>query len=456
MPTEIAPQPTVAAPAATPPPAAPAAERPISSITQKPISEDAHKLFKMLEQSGDPMREETPAVPAAPAKVETPAAPANEEPPIKVSKRPAPKRPDLPVAAEPVAPVVTAPVAASPVDSKWEESLLDDEKAALEDARFAESVDPRHRGLADKMGKFFRDQKKYLEDHPDADENDAGYKKILATQPGLSAADKRAITTARIEQTVTKKHEGRFADLEQEIYTRDEEPKVVAESQQIRQHLAFNALPKQMLDILKEKGTTEGVKVLQKEYASELNVAGSVINGLVEDAAELLRITRTSPKTGRPLATAADKESHPKWEQHQRLVTLVNEACLDFQKTAPQSEQVRDGKWFVTRDEWARIPASARHQFWTFTNSEEHVREMINRAISWTPDAIARKIKEKDDERKAEGYVRQRAEVPPVPAPPVASTAAPSPRPGPAPAPNNAPAGQLSLGQQLAKRLAGE
>jgi hypothetical protein len=460
MPTETAPQPPVAAPAAVPapvatPPAAP--ELPINSITGKPIQESTHKLFKMLESASGPLGEDKPEpTPEKPAATPPPAAPVEPEKPIKVSKKPAPKRPDLPVAAEaPAAPAAPAPVASAPAAAaNWEDSLLDEEKTALEDARFAETVDPKHKGLAAKTEKFLKDQKAYLESHPDADENDPGYKKILATQPTLSVADKRAISTARIKSEVTKEHEGKFTELQQEIFVRDEEPKLKAEAHQIRQHLAFNALPKPMLDMLKEKG----LPALQKEYADELEVAGNLINTLVTDAEELLRITRVNPRTNKPLATAADAPSHPKWEQHNRIATLVNEVCNDFQKTAPQSEQVRDGKWFVTRDEWSRGGYNKHpDKYWTFTNSEQHVREMINRAMGWMPEAINKKITERQEFLKQRGYERRRADATPPPStPPVATTTAPSPRPGPAPAPNNTPAGQLTQGQLLARRLAGE
>lgn len=464
MPTEIAPQPPVAAPAAvTPPPAAPAPaatpERPINSATGKPISEAAHNLFKMLQESGDPMREEKPEPKPEPKKEPeptTPAATTEPEKPIKVSKKAAPKRPDLPIpAAEPAAPVQPAtPAASVAVDPKWKDSLNDEEKAALEDAELAETVDPRFKGLSEKMGKFFRDQQKYLADNPDADENDPGYKKLLASAPKLSSADKRQIAEARIERRVEQKYKPELENIQHEIYVRDEEPKIEGEAMQIRKHMAFNALPKEMLTVLKEKG----LPALQKEYADELEVAGNLINTLTDDAKELLRITRINPKTQRALGQAADAPNHPKWEQHNRIATMVNEVCNDFQKNAPQNEQVRDGKWFVTREEWARLPANARHQFWTFTNSEDHVREMINRAMSWMPGAIEMKIKERQDALKARGYVRQRAEVAPAaPAtPPVASAAPASPRPSPAPAPSTTPAGQRTPGQLLAARLAGE
>ncbi|MHB1099859.1 MAG: hypothetical protein ACYCZR_09930, partial [Burkholderiales bacterium] len=224
---------------------------------------------------------------------------------------------------------------------------------------------------------------------------------------------------------------------------------------QIRSHLAFSALPKEMLDILKAKGNAEGVKVLQKDYADELEVAGEIINTLTDDAKELLRITRVNPKTSKPLAAAADTPSHPKWEQHNRIATMVNEVCKDFQKNAPQAEQVRDGKWFVTREEWNRLPANARHQFWTFTNSEDHVREMIGRAMTWAPEAISSRIKARQEALKARGYERRRPEAvvtPPV-TPPVASVGAASPRPTPSPAPASTPAGTPSVGKQIASWL---
>lgn len=469
MDTTTAPQP--AAPAAvtpTPAPAAAPVTTPINSVTGKPISEAAHNLFKMLEQSGDPMREtpeETQAEPAAAAPASTapaekkgaPAATTEPEKPIKVSKKPAPKRPDLPIpASEPAAPAAAPAAAPVAPDAKWEESLLDDEKTALEDARFAEKVNPKHKGLADKVGKFLRDQKEYLEKHPDADENDPGYKRILAQQPALSAADKREIAEARIEERVAKKHESKFVDLQHELYVRDEEPKVETEAQQIRRHLAFNALPKEMLDVLKEKG----LPVLQKEYADELEVAGGLINAVVDDAKELLRITRINPKTKRALGEVAADPTHPKWEQHNRISSMVNEACADFQKNAPQAEQVRDGKWFVTREEWAKLPASARSQFWTFTNSEDHVREMIGRVLGWQKDFISAELKKREDALKARGWERKRPVATPPPAapttPPVASTSVSAPRPSPSPAPSTtANTGQKTPGQLLAARLSG-
>lgn len=476
MDTLTAPQPVAAPAAVTPTPSAtPAAapaeapKTPISSVTGKPISEAAHNLFKMLEQSGDPMRDEPEKKPepepkpddAAPAKTDATAAPAKAaepEKPIKVSKRPV-KRPELPIPKEePAAPAaaVTAPAASTtPTDNKWKESLLDEEKAALEDAEFAERVDPKFKGLADKMGAFFRAQKEYLEKHPDADENDPGYKKILASQPGLSIADKRLIADARVEERVSSRVNPKIEELEQQIFTRDEEPKIENEAQQIRRHMAFNALPKEMLDMLKEKG----LPVLQKEYADELEVAGGLINTLTDDAKELLRITRINPKTHRPIGDIAADPSHPKWEQHNRISTMVNEVCADFQRNAPQNEQVRDGKWFVTREEWGKLPANARHQFWTFTNSQEHVREMINRAMTWMPDAISRNIKARQEALKARGYERKRPEPAPVVAavtPPVQSSSPSSPRPSPSPSPSTPAAGQKTPGQLLAARLNAE
>ena len=459
MTTETAPPP--AAPAAVPVVPAPVAEPRISSLTKKPISEAAHSLFKMLEESQTPDPNEpdvdekpTPQPEKVAAAELAKPDPVEPEKPVKVAKK-APKRPDLPIQKEePAAAPASAPAPTAAPESDWEESLMDEEKAALEDARFAEKVNPKHKGLADKMGKFLREQKKFLEANPGAEEDDSAYKAILATRPNLTTSDKREIAEARVEERVSKKYEPRLNDLQHEIYVRDEEPKVDAEAAQIRQYLAHNALPKDMLTVFKEKG----LPVLQKEYADELEIAGGLINTVVDDAKELLRITRINPKTQRSLGEVAADPSHPKWQQHERIAKMVSEVCTDFQKHAPQDEQVRNGKWFVTREEWGKLPANARGQFWTFTNSQEHVREMINRALGWVPDAVTERLKARQDELKAKGYVRQRAEPTPAPAatPPVASSSPATPRPSPSPAPSTTPAGQLTPGQLLARRLSGE
>jgi hypothetical protein len=424
-------------------------------MTGKPINESSHKLFKMLTESVETEEKKEPTKAPEPEKTAPAAAapaPAADEKPIKVSKKKEAKRPDLPTPAAEAAPV--APAASSAPVAEVEESLLDEQKAALEDAQLAEKLDPRFKGLSDRMKKYFKAEKEYLEANPDVDENDPGYKKLLASAPKLSASDKRLIAEARIEERVEKKYKPELENIQHEIFVRDEEPKIENEGNQIRHHMAFNALPKEMLTFLKEKGQ----EAFRKEYADELEVAGGLINTLVDDSKELLRITRINPKTQRAVGSAADTPQHPKWEQHQRIVTMVNEVCNDFKNNAPQNEQVRDGKWFVTRDEWSKLPASARHQFWTFGNNEQHVREMINRAMSWMPGAIDQQIKARQDALAKRGYVRQRATPPPAAplTPPVASSSPSAPRPVPAPAPATTAAGQMTPGQLLAQRLKGE
>lgn len=473
MPEVTAPPPPVAAPAAPPPaptPAPAASGPPINSVTKKPVSDAAHKLFKMLDESQGPFfnddqddakpepdKTEAPveapktAAPEPPAAA-APPAPAGEDK-VKVSRR---KRPELPKGD--AAPATPAPPAApTPPASNWEDSLIDDQKAALEDARFAEQVNPKHKGHAEKLGKFFREQNKYLEEHPDTTEEDAGYKRIMDSMPRLSATDNRELADARIEGKLSKKYDSKLVDLEHEIYVRDEEPKVENEAAQIRRHMAFNALPEEMLKVFKEKG----LPVLQKEYADELEVAGNLINTLTEDAKELIRIMRINPKTNRSLGSIAADPSHPKWEQHNRISDMVNAVCDDFHKNAPQTEQVRDGKWFVTRKEWADLAQNnpgALKNYWTFSNNDAHVREMINRAMGWMPAAINDAIKKRQDEMKKRGWFRQRTEAPPPPPaaiPPQPSASPSTPRPAPAPPPGSTPTGQPSLGTLLARRLNG-
>lgn len=468
--TAPAPAPVAATPAApVPAPATPAAAAATPApVTPKPADPKvgsakaegtpANRLFQRLKDNAPQQKEEgqfpadkapkveKPAEPAAPAKAPEP------EKPIKVSKAKAAKRPDLPVAQTPPPAVPPAPAASTPAPSKnWEENLLDEERAALEDARFAEENFPEHRGLADRMGRFFKEHQEFLEKNPDVEDDDPAYKKVLALKPDISVADRRRIINARAAQEVKKGIEPELNDLRHELYVRDEEPRIRQEGDRLFSELAENALPEEMRKIYKEKGLAE----LQKNYADEMEVAGTIIRAATDDAEELLRITRVNPKTGRPLAKIAENPSDPKFVQHERLAKIVDDVCDEFLKTGTERELLREGKWFVTREEWGRLQPAERSKFWTFTNSEKDIKEVIDRAKRWIPNAIDTAIKTRQQEFERRGWRRHR-EVAPAPAPstppqPVSSVS--TPRPAPVPSPSAPATTPETRGMSLAKRL---
>ncbi len=209
-----------------------------------------------------------------------------------------------------------------------------------------------------------------------------------------------------------------------------------------------------MPDEIKEFAKQHGVEVAQKEFADELQVVNAIVSTASADYEELVRLDTFHPTTRRPLSMPAANESDPKYAQHQRLLGIMDKVDTEFKDTAKQSELMRDGRWFVTREEWRALPPAARGQYWHFTN-----REIGTRMLAWVKPAIDITINNNRESLKARGYERRKY-APPAPAP-AAPTPPPQPTrtpggPGASPvpaAPGNAqPATQ---GSRLASALAG-
>lgn len=471
MPTPTAPTPVAATPApaqATPPQSAPvspasapAADTPPAKPAIGSAKEEgsrAHRLFQRLADNAPEAREDSAPV-VAPEKPKEelvkPAATAEPEKPIKVTKKVA-KRPDLPVNQPP--PVASVPAPQAPVtqpahaaSSNWEDDLLDEERAALEDARFAEQAFPEHKGLAARYEKFLKEHKEFLDKNPDVEDSDPRYQKLLTSRPELSIKDRRRITEARVSEGVKKQYQPEIEDLRHELYVRDEEPRIQEEGRRLVEEISESALPKEMHDFYK----TNGVAKLRENYPDEWDVVSRIVTAASEDAKELLRITRVNPKTGRPVAKVAADRSDPKWEQHERLAKLVDQVCEEFKNTGGDALR-RDGKWFVTREEWANLPANARSQYWTFTNSPDHIGEIIGHAKKWIPGAVESTIKQRRAELERRGYQRRSAVAPAAPStPPTPVASASSPRSAPIPSASASPGTTESRGSMLARRLNG-
>lgn len=398
--------------------------------------------------------------PATPTPSPAPASAQEPEKPIKVSKGKF-KRPDLPIPAQP-APAAPAPAATPaaprtepPETPNWENDLLDAEREALEDARFAETLDPKFKGLGDRTATFLKRHKAFLDKNPEPEDDDPEYQKILALKPDLSPSDKRRIIEGRVSTNIKKEYDGRFDDVQHELYIRDEEPKIAQEGQRLFNQLADVALPKEMKDHLK----ANGLEALEKDYGDEMEIAGAIVKTAVSDAQELLRLVRVSPKTKRPLSKVAEDESDPRWEQHNRIVTLLDRVCEDIKNSNDPKQIVRDGKYFVTRDEWNQLPQAMRGKYWTFLNNEADMRQVINHAFKWIPGTVDHKIKEHQDAMKARGYQRVRSALAPTPGPTPAPTpsahvpSVTSPRPSPMPVPTAPTPPSESRGSLLAKKL---
>lgn len=437
-------------------PVAPAAPTPIPSNAppapakespKEPRHPGVPKLMKSLfeqvleepEENTPPAEKKEPApkTPEPPAEEKGKAKPSPDDAPIKAGKKKLPQRPELPVAkpapAAPAAPVA-APAPAAPQNDDWESDLLDTEKEMLADARELEKRFPqKHAGLADRTAKFLREHAQ-MADSETFDAQDPEYVAWLAAnKPKLTRHDLEELQEARIVERTEKKFSTKLEEIEHENFTRAEQPRIAAETDRFYVDAAKNSLPDEIVqEIAKHGNNAEAYEKTKEVYGMELEIAERVLDTAAQDIAEFKRLTTTNPKTGRPLVAFDEKN-----ETHQRLTKLVASVCEDF-KNGGGKELLKNGKWFVTRDEWNSMPAEARGQFWTFTNEQ-----IIDRSKGYIKNAISKGIEERQSILKKWNFQRApRAAAPAAPAAPVPPPAprADVPPPAPRPSPIN-PAG---------------
>lgn len=400
-----------------------------------------------------PDGKDSSAAPAPAAATQTP----DGDKPIKATKtKPISKRPALPTATPAATPAAAAPAAVpAPVaeDPNWEASLVDEERQLIDEAKEAEQHLPAKKGLVDATKRFIKEHQKYLEKHPDL-ENDPDEKSayriwLNKNRPALSATEQRTISENRIAAKVAKPLVDKTTDLEHQLFVRDQEPVLKQQTARVTSELNGTVMPEEVMEFAKKYG----VDTAKREYADELKVVNTIVSTATSDYEELIRLDTFHPTTGRPLSVPATKESDPKYAQHQRLIVAMGKVDTDFKETAKQSELLRDGKWFVTREEWQSLPPSARSQYWHFTN-----KEIATRMLSWVKPAIDQTIKIYRDDLQRRG-LEKRKFVPPA----AASAPAPAPQPtrspggpgaSPVPASNGTQPGPATIGSRLASKLA--
>ncbi len=133
---------------------------------------------------------------------------------------------------------------------------------------------------------------------------------------------------------------------------------------------------------------------------------------------------------------------------------MVDNICNNFKNAAAAEQQQRNGKWFVTREEWHQIRPDQRHRFWTFDN-----KEIANIAQGSVKGILAAKIQEKRQHLGRYGWkpVEPKASAPAPAAPQPAPVPTSTPR---TPTPSAQPAGDITQDavdarvKSLAARLA--
>ncbi len=404
---------------------------------------------------GDKKKDETPPPPATP--------PAEKKVKVRRREEPAPAPPPTPAAPIPA----PEPPKAKTEDELFEEGLLDEERDQLEVARFAETKDPaKYRGYAAKVTKFLKEHQAYLEKNPKAvqagtDEAEA-YETWLKTNnvalaPREAKILERELITEKARQETLKSTESQMAELHDDNFRRDNEPKIKAEADAVFSKLAHEAAPPDFVKLAQEKGMEEA----KKQYPTEYRITTNVLTEAASDIEELRRLTTKNPRTGNPLRMYDG--TNP---QHVRVLKFMREQC-DYFKNGPENEKpdVREarlrmhnqgGKTFLTRDEFYTLRPEQRERHWTFTPDQ-----IVSMKFQAAKAMVAAQVKEEYAAREAEGWVRKapapaaaNGTPPPPPAPPPGST--PGVRPTPIPAGNNGNADGQDAPEKVLGLMMGE
>lgn len=354
---------------------------------------------------------------------------APEEKPIKARR----KKKELPPLPEPE-PAPAPPVAPKPAEPAAEEAveanLLEEEREQLELARYAEKKFPeKHKGLGAKVLKFMKDHAAYLEaarkQDPtvsfDADNED--YQAWLQrNKVSLSPRDVRALELEKVRDEVRTEAERETSSIREELYRRDEEPKIKREADTFYTALAQEAVPEELREAIAKDGAAKAKAAFPVEY----RIASEVTAGAAADVEEFLRITRKNPATGKTV-----KPYDPNNEQHVRLLNFITKTCADFEQWGGD-HRMRDGKRFVDRETFFKLPAEKRARYWTFSN-----KELIDLVKISAKERIKERIEAEYKAREEEGFVRKPREAAASAPPPPPPTSTPPPRPSAIPAKPN-------------------
>lgn len=352
----------------------------------------------------EPKPKPAAAAAAAPTTPEPKPADVPADPGIKLRK-PKISRPELPLAQAPAPATPAAKDEPYKPDPQFESGLDEEQREMLADARFMEERFPdKYKGWTARTAKFLKEHAD-LAGKEDFDAQSPEYKTWLErNQPRLTREQIREIEEVRVADRVNKEWNGKYTDLQHKMFVRDSEPKLEEEGRKIFVELSNTALPDDIASAIKK----DGFEKANQLYALEIKTAQQVLSVATEDLKELRRVATKDPETGRPLQAVVNDPTHPKFEQHQRLSTLIGYLDEAFKKE-PAEKQLRDGKWFVTRDEWAQIRPDQRHRFWT-----HKLDDYIPMAKANVKTAVQMAIARKREEMSALGWQ------PPAPAPVVA------------------------------------
>lgn len=362
-----------------------------------------------------------------------------QEPPKKITRRRRTEQPEKPAVTHddttdddppPTRNKRPEPTAEEVAEREFEESLLEEEKEQLELARRAETkLGEKYRGFGKKMSKFLKAHQDYIEKAKQADpdvvfdESNIEYQNFLnANTPRIPPKDLRELDRIEIAEQVRKESDEKLNQVQDEVFRQTEGPKIKRQADEYFNSLVKTALPEDIQKSIQD----EGLENARKKYSTELRIATRYIEAATDDIEEFMRLTTINPATKRPF-TAYDAKN-PK---HARLVEFVNTQCDAFLARGGKLLKNAEGKTFVTRVQFYKLPPEKRANVWTF--SDKQIVDMARVAVK---GAIKHAIDTEHQRLAGEGWTRPTAS----PTAPEKKEQGADRRSPPAPAPSKIPA----------------
>lgn len=382
------PEPTPNEPIQTTPPAVtpagpePAAPTPTPDVPEAPGSgRDDPLLQRLFMEMGVPP-EITAAEPGpAPAVPDAPAVPAGEPPPAKPDDKPEkPEKParkpievmpfpdetkPVPAPAAPVAPSKEAelPATAEVAGHDPEAELPEDRRDELKEYQWAEAnLGGRYKGHAQRLLDWYKRFDERLNaavtEDPEfkLDAESGEFRKWMRDKPAIEAGDQRRLQRGLAQEEALAKLKEEQAKLEAKLN----------EKQRLIERRQRELELKPVLEGTRERFLNVVTKFLAED---EQSPAAAAARALMEDPGKVPEEVRLEAKviqdtldrgqrvTQEWLRFANDlTEYDPNNAQHQWLARFVATQCEDFAKRGGD-QRVRDGKTFVTRQQWAEMAA---------------------------------------------------------------------------------------------------
>ena len=294
----------------------------------------------------------------------------------------------------------------------------EEERDMLETARVAEGVDPKFKGYAGKLDKFYRAHADFMKkkrgEDPEFDfsEDNPEYSAWLVANrpPAIPQHELRKIERERIRQEISSDADAKVAQVREELRRRDEEPKIRDRSQRFMTDSFKESLPDEVAALLKEKG----VAAARAEYPYEFHIVSEVAKQASGMMSEFLSLTSGIKKFNADQHTDEGK-------MHKSIIDWIDQECDDFATNGGPYRIREGGQTFLGRTKFYSLPAAQRTKYWTFSDDD-----LIEIAKGTMKRAVTQQLAASRSQLESMGFVRKKA----------APAAEPAAKPAPTPTPS--------------------